>query len=117
MIIEAYSIFRSIFPFIKEVFLWRDGATVGKPVTTLNLWRRKLATYVMTISLALNYYAFVKLYKMTEVVIGLKKEVAVLSIPKTPPLSPPVVPVASDSGTPENNMNATKVPHIKHVSH
>lgn len=78
MILEIIGSVRSLFPFIKEAFLWRDGAEEGKPITKMNLWKRKVATYLMTISLALNYYAGHKLYKMAQEVVHLRKEVATL---------------------------------------
>ena len=54
MILETYGVIKSLFPFIKEMFLWRDGAEVGKPITRKDLLRRKIATYLMAVSLFFN---------------------------------------------------------------
>ena len=56
MIVEAFKIVSSVFPFIKEAFLWRDGAEVGKPITQQNLQRRKLAVWITIGSFVTNYF-------------------------------------------------------------
>lgn len=66
MLLEAYKIVSSIWPFVKEVFLWRDGAEAGKPITRQNLIRRKIAVFALMISIAFNYIItgkVVELYK------------------------------------------------------
>ena len=66
MIVEALKIVSSIYPFIKEAFLWRDGAEAGKPVTSENLTRRKVAVFVLIGSLITNYFVVSKLYDYFE---------------------------------------------------
>jgi len=56
MLLETWKIVSSIWPFVKEVFLWRDGAEAGKPVTRQNLIRRKIAVFVLIASIGLNYF-------------------------------------------------------------
>ena len=55
MLLEAFKIFGSLLPLIKEAFLWRDGAEEGKPITKQNLIRRKIAVFVTLGSLIFNY--------------------------------------------------------------
>lgn len=55
MLLDAFKIFGSLLPLIKEAFLWRDGAEEGKPITKQNLIRRKIAVFVMLGSLIFNY--------------------------------------------------------------
>lgn len=117
MILEAFGVFRSLFPFIKEAFLWRDGMTVGKPVTNTNLWKRQVATYLMSISLAMNYYMGHKLYKMAEEVVRLKKEIATLHERHLPAQKASIdksdsgaTPVSDPKQESETNLKATKLP-------
>ena len=66
MVLDFLKVLKSAFPFIKEVFLWRDGAEEGKPVTRENLIRRKIAVFALMGSLILNYVLvskFVDIYK------------------------------------------------------
>lgn len=66
MILEAVKIASSIWPLLKEVFLWRDGAEVGKPITNQNLIRRKIAVFALLGSIIFNYFVTgkaVELYK------------------------------------------------------
>jgi len=63
MIIEAFKIVSSVFPFIKEAFLWRDGADADKPVTPADLRKRKFAVFVLFASLVLNYLTVTKLFE------------------------------------------------------
>jgi len=55
MILDAFKVAWSLFPFLKEVFLWRDGAEEGKPVTKQNLTRRKIAVFALMGSIIYNY--------------------------------------------------------------
>lgn len=57
MIIEGFKIAASLWPLAKEVFLWRDGAQVGKPITEQNLIRRKIAVFALIASIVVNYIA------------------------------------------------------------
>ena len=63
MIVEAIKLITSALPFIKEAFLWRDGAELGKPITKKNLIRRKIAVFLLLGSLILNYLFVDHLYK------------------------------------------------------
>ncbi len=56
MILEAFKIVTSVFPLLKEAFLWRDGAEEGKPITRQNLIRRKIAVFALLSSLLFNYF-------------------------------------------------------------
>ena len=56
MIIEAIKIAGSLWPLAKEVFLWHDGAQVGKPITDQNLIRRKIAVFALIASILVNYF-------------------------------------------------------------
>ena len=76
MLVEAFKIVSSIYPFIKEAFLWRDGAEAGKPVTQENLVRRKVAVFVLIGSLITNYFVVSKLYDYYEKNKELTKEAA-----------------------------------------
>ena len=69
MLLDAFKIFGSLLPLIKEAFLWRDGAEEGKPITKQNLIRRKIAVFVMLGSLIFNYVIagkVVELYDKSE---------------------------------------------------
>jgi hypothetical protein len=55
MILDLIKIARSLYPFIKEMYLWRDGAEEGKPITRENLVRRKIAVFALIGSLIYNY--------------------------------------------------------------
>jgi hypothetical protein len=79
MILETYGLIKSIFPFIKEIFLWRDGAVAGKPITKKDLTRRKIATYVMACSLFLNYVLVVKTTQLGSSIVEFKKREVVMA--------------------------------------
>lgn len=64
MIIEAVKIVMSVFPFIKEAFLWRDGPQAYVPPTPAQLLRRKVAVFVLIGSFFVNYLALTRLYEM-----------------------------------------------------
>jgi hypothetical protein len=69
MIVESFKIVASLWPLVKEAFLWRDGAEIGKPITEQNLIRRKIAVFALVGSVLLNYLAvsrFIDQYKETE---------------------------------------------------
>lgn len=78
MIVEAFKLISSVFPFIKEAFLWRDGAEVGKPVTAHNLRLRKVAVFVLFASLLTNYLSISSVFRKTgeldKLRVELKKE-------------------------------------------
>ena len=78
MIVETFKLVTSIWPFIKEAFLWRDGAQVGKPITNQNLIRRKIAAFALLASLALNYLLGNHFYKDYVRLAELEKEVATI---------------------------------------
>ena len=63
MIIETFKLIMGIFPFVREAFLWRDGAEVGKPITEQNLLRRKIAVFVTIASIAVNFIAITKAWE------------------------------------------------------
>lgn len=73
MILESYGLIKSIFPFIKEIFLWRDGIELGKPVTKHDLRRRQIATYVMAGSLFFNWILGYKIIQLGGVVVQIRK--------------------------------------------
>ena len=88
MILEAFKVVSSVFPFIKELFLWRDGAEEGKPVTKQNLIRRKVAVFVLLGSIVINYVSTGKLveyYKQNtaykERVSALEAELKTMTVP------------------------------------
>lgn len=85
MIVESFKIVASLWPLVKEAFLWRDGAEVGKPITEQNLIRRKIAVFALVGSILLNYFAvsrFIDQYRETEIkkekIASLEKENAQL---------------------------------------
>jgi len=78
MIVEAAKIILSIYPFIKEAFLWRDGAAAGKPITNEHLARRKLATFVLLFSLIANFLLFKDLTESRKKEEALTKKVSQL---------------------------------------
>lgn len=88
MIIESVGLLKSLFPFIKELFLWRDGAEIGKPITKKNLVRRKIATYVLIASLMLNYFTIVKIFRLAGTVITLKKELKMKTTKRADEIGP-----------------------------
>lgn len=63
MIIEAVKIVMSVFPFIKEAFLWRDGAQAYIPPTPKQLLRRKAAVFVLIGSFFVNYLLLSRFYE------------------------------------------------------
>ena len=63
MIIEAVKIVMSVFPFIKEAFLWREGPEAYVPPTKAQLMRRKVAVFVLIGSFFVNYLALTRLYE------------------------------------------------------
>jgi hypothetical protein len=63
MIVETFKLIMGIFPFVREAFLWRDGAEVGKPITEQNLLRRKIAVFVSIASIAINFIAITKAWE------------------------------------------------------
>ena len=79
MILETYGLIKSVFPFIKEIFLWRDGAEEGKPITKKDLTRRKIATYVMAASLFFNYFLAAKTIHLGAEVVDLRKHEVTLT--------------------------------------
>lgn len=80
MILEAFKIVSSVFPFLKEAFLWRDGAEEGKPITRQNLIRRKIAVFALLGSLLFNYFItgkvveYYKQIKASEELVASQKE-------------------------------------------
>lgn len=75
MVIEAIKVVSSFFPFLKEIFLWRDGAEEGKPVTKQNLIRRKIAVFVLLGSIVVNYVAADKLVIYYNQNVAYKKQI------------------------------------------
>lgn len=73
MILETFGLIKSAFPFIKEIFLWRDGAEVGKPITKKDLRRRQIASYVMAGSLFFNYILVYKTVHLAATIVESKK--------------------------------------------
>lgn len=80
MIVEAFKLVTSILPFVKEAFLWRDGAQIGKPITKKNLIRRKIAVFVLLASLVVNYLLIDHFYKDYIKIKELEKHVTELEI-------------------------------------
>lgn len=78
MILEAFKLVTSVFPFIKEMFLWRDGAEEGKPVTKQNLIRRKVAVFVLLGSIVINYVSTGKLVEYYKQNVAYKEQISVL---------------------------------------
>ena len=87
MLLETIGVVRSVFPFVKELFLWRDGAKVGEPITNKNLLRRKIATFVLILSLIFNYLLFTKVFALGREVVELKKEVVSLKGNSSAPIT------------------------------
>lgn len=88
MIIETFKVVSSFFPFLKEIFLWRDGAEEGKPVTKQNLIRRKIAVFVLLGSIVVNYIACGKLIEFYKLNVTYKEQVTELqnAIKDKPPV-------------------------------
>jgi hypothetical protein len=62
MIIEAVKIVTSVFPFIKEAFLWREGPQANTPPTPAQLLRRKVAVFALIGSIFVNYLAITHMF-------------------------------------------------------
>lgn len=122
MILETFGLIKSIFPFIKEIFLWRDGAEIGKPITKKDLRRRQIASYVMAASLFFNYVLVYKTIHMAAAIVESKKWVESmneeLSGYRNGPCSPeaPKPPAAASMSTTKDLTKITK--HlVKHTNH
>jgi hypothetical protein len=75
MSLDFLKIGMSLLPFIKEAFLWRDGAEQGRPITQQNLIRRQIAVFVLIGSIVFNYFLTAKTIEEYKIVGNLKREI------------------------------------------